>query len=54
MIYAYVLALAAHRKQALKVLDYGGNLGDYYWIGKFLLPDVELQHHLSHIPQVTH
>lgn len=53
MIYAYVLALAAHRKQALKVLDYGGNLGDYYWIGRLFLPDVKLQYHVKELPAVA-
>jgi putative methyltransferase (TIGR04325 family) len=53
MTYAYVLALAAHRKQALRVLDYGGNLGDYYWIGKCLLPDVELEYHCKELPAVA-
>jgi putative methyltransferase (TIGR04325 family) len=40
--YGYVLALAAHQKSSLSVLDYGGSLGHYYLIGKALLPEVEL------------
>jgi putative methyltransferase (TIGR04325 family) len=40
--YGYVLALAAHQRSSLSVLDYGGSLGHYYLIGKALVPHVEL------------
>jgi putative methyltransferase (TIGR04325 family) len=53
MTYAYVLTLAAHEKRALKVLDYGGGLGDYYWFGKAMLPGIELEYHCMELPAVV-
>lgn len=41
IIFAYVLAKAAHGKQKLSVLDWGGGLGHYYLISKAILPEVE-------------
>ena len=40
--YGYVLAIAAHQKTSLSILDYGGSLGHYYNLGKALLPQVRL------------
>lgn len=48
--YGYVLALAAHNKSSLSVLDYGGGLGHYYKIGKALLPEVKLNFSCKEIP----
>ncbi|MSQ73423.1 MAG: hypothetical protein EXR27_19415 [Betaproteobacteria bacterium] len=53
MTYAYVLALAAHNKSSLKVLDYGGNLGYFYGIGKALLPGVALEYHCRELPEIA-
>ena len=39
VLFGYVLALAAAQQQRLTVLDYGGNLGDYFWLAKALVPD---------------
>lgn len=48
--YAYVLALAAHKKDSLSVLDWGGALGHYYLIGKAVLPDVVIDYHVKEVP----
>ena len=48
--YAYVLALAAHKKARISVLDWGGALGHYFLIGKAVLPDVSIQYHVKEIP----
>jgi putative methyltransferase (TIGR04325 family) len=53
VIFGYVLALAARRKDQLTVIDYGGNLGDFYWIGKALLPDLDLEYHCKELPEVA-
>jgi putative methyltransferase (TIGR04325 family) len=53
VLFGYVLALAARDKQQLTVLDYGGNLGDYYWLGTALVPDVDLEYHCKELPQVA-
>jgi putative methyltransferase (TIGR04325 family) len=48
--YAYVLALTAHHKDRISVLDWGGSLGHYYLIGKAVLPDVVLDYHVKEVP----
>lgn len=48
--YAYVLALAAHKKDRISVLDWGGSLGHYYLIGKAVLPDVSIDYHVKEVP----
>jgi putative methyltransferase (TIGR04325 family) len=50
MSFAYVLALAAHRKERLSVLDWGGGLGHYYRISRALLPGVALDYHCRDWP----
>jgi putative methyltransferase (TIGR04325 family) len=50
MTYAYVLALAAHSKSTLTMLDWGGGLGHYYLVGKALLPDVKIDFHCKEVP----
>ena len=34
VLFGYVLALVARNKQKVSLLDYGGNLGDYYWLAQ--------------------
>jgi putative methyltransferase (TIGR04325 family) len=41
--YAYVLALAAHQKTAISVLDFGGGLGHSFLVAKAVMPDVEMR-----------
>ena len=48
--YAYVLALAAHKKDRISVLDWGGSLGHYYLVGKAVLPDVTIDFHVKEVP----
>lgn len=38
MTYGYVLALAAHQKSKLSILDWGGGAGHYYEFSRSLLP----------------
>ena len=51
--FAYVLALAAHKKDSVSVLDHGGSLGHYYQIGKAVLPDVAIDFHVKEVPMVA-
>jgi len=48
--YAYVLALAAHHKDCISVLDWGGALGHYYPLGKAVLPEVKIDFHTKEVP----
>lgn len=48
--YAYVLALAAHKKDRISVLDWGGALGHYYQVGKAVLPEVDIDFHVKEVP----
>jgi len=48
--YAYVLALAAHGKDRISVLDWGGALGHYYLLGKAVLPEVKIDFHVKEVP----
>jgi len=48
--YAYVLTLAAHKKDSLSVLDWGGALGHYYKVGKAVLPEVTIDYHVKEVP----
>ena len=51
--YAYVLALAAHKKDRISVLDWGGALGHYYLIAKAVLPDVSIDYHVKELPLMS-
>ena len=48
--YAYVLAMAAQKKDCISVLDWGGSLGHYYLIGRAVLPDVSFDYHIKEVP----
>lgn len=50
MTYAYVLALSAHKKDVVSVLDWGGGSGYYCQIGKAVLPGVALDYHCMEVP----
>lgn len=52
-IYSYVLALAGGDQDRLSVLDYGGNMGEYFWIGKAMVPHLELDFHCKELPAVA-
>jgi putative methyltransferase (TIGR04325 family) len=53
ILFGYVLALVARNRQQVSVLDYGGNLGDYYWLATALVPDVELDYHCKELRLVA-
>lgn len=50
--FAYVLALAAQRKERLSMLDWGGGIGHYYAIAKAVLPGVEIDYHCRDVPKL--
>jgi len=50
--YAYVLSLAAHCRNEISVLDWGGGLGHYYLVGRALLPEVHLSYHVCEVPRM--
>jgi putative methyltransferase (TIGR04325 family) len=50
MIFAYALALAAHRRTHMSLLDWGGGIGHYYLIAKALLPNLEIDYHCKDVP----
>jgi len=52
-VFGYVLALTARSKEHVTVLDYGGNLGEYYWLGRALVPGVTLEYHCKELPAVA-
>jgi putative methyltransferase (TIGR04325 family) len=53
MTYAYLLALTAHHKDEISVLDWGGALGHYYQIGRAVLPDVKIDFHCRELPKLA-
>lgn len=50
LAFGYCLALAAHEKDRLSVLDWGGGIGHYYLLAHALLPDVEIEYHCKDVP----
>lgn len=52
-VFGYVLAMASRQQQKISVLDYGGNVGDYYWLARALLPDVQLDYHCKELAKVA-
>ena len=52
-LFGYVLARAGRNQDRLTVLDYGGNLGDYYWLATAFMPAVDLEYHCKELPPVA-
>ncbi len=52
-IFGYVLARAAGVRTRLSILDYGGGLGEHYWIARAMLPGVELEYHCKELPAMA-
>lgn len=52
-VFGYALALTAHSKTSLSILDYGGNLGEYFWLAKALVPGVAFDYHCKELPPVA-
>ena len=51
--FAYVLARAAHGRERVSVLDWGGGLGHYAVLGRAVLPEVELDWHCREVSSVA-
>jgi putative methyltransferase (TIGR04325 family) len=50
MTFAYVLARAAHRRETLSILDWGGGLGHYALIARALLAEVAIDYFVHDVP----
>ena len=50
LVFAYSLALAAHGKTHLSILDWGGNLGPYNLYAQAFLPGVTIDYHCKDVP----
>jgi hypothetical protein len=48
--YGYVLGLAAHAKDAISILDWGGAVGQYFLLTQALIPDLDLDYHIKDAP----
>jgi len=53
VIFGDVLALSAREKSTVTVLDYGGNLGDHYWLATALVPGVQFEYHCKELPAIA-
>jgi putative methyltransferase (TIGR04325 family) len=51
--FAYVLALAAHGRDRLSVLDWGGGFGHYHALSRSVLPGLELDWHVKETAAVA-
>ena len=50
LTFGYVLARAAHNKQKISILDWGGGIGHYYALAQALLPEVIVEYHCKDVP----
>jgi putative methyltransferase (TIGR04325 family) len=50
MAYAYVLALAARKKERLALLDWGGGIGHYFILSRSLVPDLDIEYCCKDLP----
>lgn len=48
--FSYALALAAHQKPQMSMLDWGGGIGHYYLRSRVALPDVPIDYHCKDVP----
>jgi putative methyltransferase (TIGR04325 family) len=53
LLFGYVLALAARDRPKVRVLDYGGGLGNYYWLARALVPGTEFDYHCRELSKVA-
>jgi putative methyltransferase (TIGR04325 family) len=51
--YGYVLARAAHGRDHVSLLDWGGGTGHYAVLGRALLPEIEIEYHSRDLPRLT-
>lgn len=52
MAYAYVLALAARKKDRIALLDWGGGIGHYLMFSRSLLPGVDIDYCCIDLPSL--
>lgn len=50
MSFAYALARAAHRREALSVLDWGGGIGHYALIARAVMPELAFDYVVHDLP----
>jgi putative methyltransferase (TIGR04325 family) len=50
MTFAYVLALTAHNRSRISILDWGSSIGHYLPISKALLPGIEIDYTCKDLP----
>lgn len=50
MVFAYALSLAAHGRDHLSFLDWGGGIGQYAVLARSLLPSINLEYHCRDLP----
>jgi len=53
MSFAYVLALASRRGDAMSMLDWGGGLGQYSALSRALIPSLKLEYHCKDVPALA-
>ncbi len=53
LAFGYVMALAARGTTHVRVLDYGGNLGEYFLIAQAMVPGVTLDYHCRDIAAIA-
>ena len=54
MIMAYTLTLASRNRNSISILDWGGGLGQYYYLAKALLPvDISIDFHCKDVPLIA-
>jgi putative methyltransferase (TIGR04325 family) len=53
LTFGYVLARAAHGRDRLSLLDWGGGPGHYAVLAQALLPEVELDYHSRDLPRLA-
>ena len=51
--FAYALALTGCGARKVTVLDYGGGLGDYYWVARAFVPSLELDYQCKELPAIA-
>jgi putative methyltransferase (TIGR04325 family) len=51
--FAYVLARAAHGKERVSLLDWGGGIGHYYLLARAVLPEVEIEYASKDVPKLA-
>lgn len=53
MAFGYVLGRAAHQRDRVSMLDWGGGIGHYCVYARALVPDVDLDYHCRDLPRLT-